>query len=246
MRQTPAAGAFSGFRAGSRATAVPNAFFATLLPQIDGPAELIISCYIFFALGRQRGFPRVVSERSLAAEAPLMRTLARLAGDPAAALRQGLDAAVARGTLLCVQQPADANAGPFYLLNTDSARRLLERSATVVLSAQQPEQEEAVEQEPGKIYALYEENIGPIAPLLFDELSEAAVLYPASWIEAAFREAIARNKRNWRYIARILERWKLEGPNYETSGGPAAAGVGSGGRSLAGRYRHLVHRAPDS
>ena len=31
-----------------------------------------------------------------------------------------------------------------------------------------------------------------------DELREAENLYPASWIEDAFREAVEQNKRSWR------------------------------------------------
>jgi DnaD/phage-associated family protein len=58
---------------------------------------------------------------------------------------------------------------------------------------------------------LYEQNIGPLTPLLAEELMEAEDTYPVSWIEDAFREAVELNKRSWRYIQRILERWAAEG-----------------------------------
>jgi DnaD/phage-associated family protein len=47
--------------------------------------------------------------------------------------------------------------------------------------------------------------------MIADELKEAEELYPSTWIEEAFREAVSQNKRTWRYIARILERWEREG-----------------------------------
>ena len=42
-------------------------------------------------------------------------------------------------------------------------------------------------------------------------LKEAEELYPSAWIEDAFLEAVSHNKRSWRYIARILERWERDG-----------------------------------
>jgi DnaD/phage-associated family protein len=47
--------------------------------------------------------------------------------------------------------------------------------------------------------------------MIADELREAEELYPLEWLEDAFREAVGQNKRSWRYIARILERWEREG-----------------------------------
>ena len=50
-----------------------------------------------------------------------------------------------------------------------------------------------------------------LSPIIADELRKAEQLYPATWIEKAFKEAVSRNRRNWRYIRRILERWELDG-----------------------------------
>jgi DnaD/phage-associated family protein len=91
------------------------------------------------------------------------------------------------------------------------------------------------------VFALYEENIGTIGPLIADELKDAETRYPGEWIEAAFREAISLNKRSWSYIAAILRRWEAEGPDYEKAGRDTEGDEGRR-RSLAGRYRHLVRR----
>src|SRR5207253_10323401 len=61
------------------------------------------------------------------------------------------------------------------------------------------------------IYALYEQNIGLLTPILAERLQDAESRYPVEWIEDAFSEAVLNNKRNWRYIERILERWAAEG-----------------------------------
>jgi DnaD/phage-associated family protein len=58
---------------------------------------------------------------------------------------------------------------------------------------------------------MYEQNIGMLTPMIAEELRQAEKLYPADWINDAIREAVSLNKRNWRYITRILERWSSEG-----------------------------------
>jgi len=61
------------------------------------------------------------------------------------------------------------------------------------------------------IFVLYEQNIGLLTPMIGSQLEDAADHYPADWIEAAFSEAVQRNKRNWKYISAILRRWETEG-----------------------------------
>jgi DnaD/phage-associated family protein len=61
------------------------------------------------------------------------------------------------------------------------------------------------------IFVLYEQNIGLLTPMIADELRDAEKTYPAEWIEDAMQEAVHLNKRSWRYVRRILERWRVEG-----------------------------------
>lgn len=61
------------------------------------------------------------------------------------------------------------------------------------------------------IFSLYEQSIGMLAPIMVEELKLAEQTYSFNWIEDAFKEAIRLNKRNWKYINAILERWGREG-----------------------------------
>lgn len=243
--------AFPGFPAGARATVIPSLFFAAVLPEIDDPAELVVSCYLFYALGRRQGSPRVITFEELAAETPLRRSLRRLGdstepGAIEAALRRGLEAAVARGTVLHARavhaRRSEAGSGParadVYLVHTEQAREAIASGRLAGLELA-PAPEPLPDVPPPSIYALYEENIGTIAPLVAEELREAEATYSPVWILAAFKEAAAMNKRNWRYVARILERWRAEGRTDATTGRdlPAAAR-----RDLEGRYRGMVRR----
>lgn len=69
------------------------------------------------------------------------------------------------------------------------------------------------EPEPQKanIFRLYEENIGPLTPLLAARLKDAEKDYLPTWIEYAVSEAVTHNKRSWDYIDAILRRIKTEG-----------------------------------
>ncbi len=61
------------------------------------------------------------------------------------------------------------------------------------------------------IYRMYEDLCGTLTPWVAAELEEAEAAYPLEWLEAAFKEAALQNVRRWRYVARILECWRLEG-----------------------------------
>ena len=237
---------FTGFANSAAGTVIPNAFFSRVLPEISDPAELVVSAYVFFALGLRRRQPRFVTLRELEADAGLARALASLCQSedrsPLAhesgrgevgegPLRRGLDLAVARGTLVRATLPrptltptmdrpqglslrGGTDAEALYTTNMPANVRGLERLAAEGVSIEEPRP--AAEREPApNIFALYEANIGSITPLLVDELREAEERYPPEWIEAAFREAVELNKRSWRYVRAILQRWETEGRGHE-------------------------------
>ncbi len=61
------------------------------------------------------------------------------------------------------------------------------------------------------IFAVFEENISPLTPIIAEELKKAKSEYPESMIKKAIIESAKNNARSWRYISRILERWQGEG-----------------------------------
>jgi DNA replication protein len=217
----------TGFPNSAAGTVIPNAFFSRVLPEISDPAELAVSAYVFFALGLRRRQPRFVTLRELEADAGLARALANLCGSedrsPLAHesgrreggeghLRRGLDLAVQRGTLVqaILREPQDERRDELYTTNMPANVRGLERLAAEGVRIEEPPPPAERETAPN-IFALYEANIGSITPLIVDDLREAEVQFPPEWIEAAFREAAELNKRSWRYVRAILQRWETEG-----------------------------------
>ena len=227
---------FAGFPAGGRATTIPSVFFSQVLPYIEDDAELRVTLYVFYALGRRKGYPRFVTLNELRAESPLMATLGQ--DGESERLEAGLALAIERGTLLSLDIEHDGRQERMYLLNTPSGRRAVEqlRDGRIELGRVLPPVQEAPLLERANIYQLYEENIGPLSPIVAQELHEAEELYPLEWIEEALNEAALQNKRSWKYAGAILQRWATEGRKRETAG--RDPGEGNSARAqLLRRYR---------
>jgi DNA replication protein len=217
----PSGQRFAGFPAGGRATVIPSTFFSELLPRIEDPDELRVTLYAFYALGRRKGYPRFVTRTELLAEAPLLASLGD-GGEPLAheRLARGLLLSVERGTLLAVEVEHDGRVDCLYFLNTPSDRRAVDliRRGDLDFGRPLPSPSGAPSSDRANVFRLYEENIGALTPLVAEELKEAERLYPFEWLEEAFSEAAMLNKRSWRYVSRILQRWATEGRKHETPG----------------------------
>jgi DNA replication protein len=216
----PHDGEFRGFQPGSRATVIPSSFFTEVLPGIEDEAELRVTLYLFYALGRRKGYPRFVTATELQALPPLAESLAPLDGEIADNLARGLELAIERGAFLSVSVERDGGSETLYFLNTPGDRRAAERvrAGMTGLGRALPDRSEPPAPARDNVFQLYEENIGPLTPLVAEELREAERLYPYEWMEEAMKEAALLNKRSWRYVSRILERWALEGRQIEKAG----------------------------
>jgi DnaD/phage-associated family protein len=205
---------FSGFDKGTLFTPVPNPLFGPLLEQIQDLAELKVTLRGLWMLHRQRQWPHAVSAGAFLSDTALLRGLRGFGQEPTEEIRRGLQLAVARGTFLLHRPKEERGAEPVYLLNNHAGRSALARMRHDSSVSPQYTPETMPEEppaEPLNIFALYENNIGTISPLLVDQLTEAEEDYPWTWINQAFQIAVAENKRSWRYIAGILRRWAAEG-----------------------------------
>lgn len=226
---------FPGFPAKLSFTPLPNLFFTRLLPQIGSLAELKLILHIFWRLYQKRGAPKFVTYKELTSDKTLMEGIE--GSSPAEVLDSALESAEKRGVLLHLALEKEGESQKLYFINNEDSRRDIAKlqSGELSLSAL-PQPLPHIKEEKPNIFALYEQNIGLLGPMIAEELKEAEKLYPASWIEEAFKEAVSLNKRSWRYIARILERWSTEGKE----SGEFRRDFKKKGYSRKGRYGHLV------
>jgi len=199
---------FSGFPSGKvRVIDLPSSVFSELVPLIDDLAELKVTLHILWRLRQQRGAMCYLRYDDLASDDVLLASLRQVSEkrNPTSMIRTALNRAVERGTLLRIEPPKEANSAALYFANTPKGRAAVE----AISQGAWPEEIEAAARP--NIFTLYEQNIGLLTPLIAEELREAEQTYPTSWIEDAFREAVKLNKRSWKYIHAILERWSTEG-----------------------------------
>jgi DNA replication protein len=189
---------------------LPDSFFTQAMPKIQDLAELKIVLYVSYLILRKQERPYFVTYKEL-----LSHKLMAAMGEEV--LRQALSSAVEHGTLLHSTLNINGVLEDVYSLTADS------RQPPTV-----------------NVFALYEQNIGMITPMIAEELKEAEKLYPPQWIEEAFKEAVTLNKRSWKYIARILERWASEGKDSGEYRGNIKKGVPD--KYIKGKYGHLVKR----
>jgi DnaD/phage-associated family protein len=208
---------FKGFPGGKvRLTRIPAQFFSELLPQIDHLGELKVTLYTLGCLDRMEGSFRYLRYSDYARDERLMQGLG---AEPTQALAEALQRAAGRGTLLMAEIPGEAGAEAYYFLNTPRGRAAIEAiKKGNWRPTGDPQLPIALDLDRPNIFQLYEDNIGPLTPLIADTLKEAEQTYRSEWIEDAIRIAVENNVRRWRYIQAILESWQKEGRNEQNRG----------------------------
>lgn len=232
---------FKGFSPGKhRQVVIPAQFFSDLLPLIDTVAELHLTLFCFRAVQQKAGEFRFLRYADFREDEALMNGLIQAdpAADPDNLLDDALEACCVRGTLLCADVTLAQELETLYFLNTERGRSAVEQ---IGMGNWQPGADEVsieILPERPNIYSLYEQNIGALTAYIADELKDAEADYSAAWVAEAIRLSVEENKRNWRYIRAILQRWKKEGkPNDEIT---ERDSLSDGQRYASGKYADFI------
>ena len=211
---------YKGFPRKVRYVPVPAPLLESLLEEIDDLAELKCTLRVIAMLHVKKGHPRFVTLGELQADRTLTRSLGQDGHSASQSIEQGMAKAVRRGTIAVASVEESGLRQQLFTLNTEVNRTTLEKIAEGATQVSPlPVSEPWVEPEDTpNIFALYEQNVGMLSPMIADELREAEELYPVEWISEAIGEAVGLNKRSWRYISRILERWEHEGRGHGKPG----------------------------
>ncbi len=188
-------GTFKGFGEQENPIPIPDSFFDQVLAQVGSLDELKVILMALWVTARMEGPVRALRGSDFSPDE---------IGLTPAEIAAGLEKAASHGVLLT----SGAGAAMRYFLNSPRGRAALsglaaggklgETAMTGPLA--QP-----------NVFRLYEENIGPLTPLIADALKGAEQDYPEAWIAEAIELAVSNNKRSWAYCEAILKRWKEEG-----------------------------------
>lgn len=158
-----------------------------------------------------------ISERAFGSH-PLVAEAGLIAGTPTAEPNWPWDAVDAAAMIgLVLRFTAQANGIEVGWLTLNTERHVAQISDLAAGTGVPPESywidatPPVIQFDRPTVFRMYEQNIGPLTPLIAQQLIRATTAYPISWIEDAIGEAVAYNRRNWRYIARILENRAADG-----------------------------------
>ncbi len=212
-------GPFSGFPGIAQATAIPNVFFAVVLPHLQETGDLLAFLWVSRLTQEMRGVPAFVTADQVWLAQGARQSFEQLAGGRAG-LDRGLETCATVGALLGLRLAGPGGEETVFFVNNPASRRAVGRARAGELRLKPETVAVAIPAEPRPgIFRLYEENVGTITPLVGERLLEAVEIYPQQWIEEAFRTAAELNVRNWKYIERILKRWSEEGRGDERAEG---------------------------
>lgn len=194
---------------------LPGEFFDDVLPAISDLAELKAVLSVA-RLAAESHRPGARLSRLLAPD--VLRVLApEPSPEPAERrLQRTLDRAVANGSLLRLTLREPDHEEQYYLPASSRSRDLIERLGVredIALQQLDITGEAEISLYRPNVFSLFEQHIGPLTPLVAEQLRDAERSYPRAWIEEAILEAVHYNKRTWRYVESILVQW-------ETAGGP--------------------------
>ncbi len=219
---------------------LPAEVFSRLLPAIDDLAELKLTLVALSTLRQKEGDKRYLRHQELLGNADLMRGLAAVDADTDAReiLEAALERALNRGALLSAQIETGGEPRRLYFINDERGSELQRQAQSGQWRPAVADEIEVLPPRP-TLFAVYEENIGVLTPMLAEAINEAQASYPRDWIEDAIRYAVERNARSWRYISKVLEAWQQEGRSRETSGR-----LPRGPRSYtAGKRKHVIRNS---
>jgi DnaD/phage-associated family protein len=158
---------------------------------------LKVTLFFLWQVQHMEGPYRALTRADFAGEA-----LGLSAGEVAA----GLEKAARRGSILELEYEAQV----LYFLNSPRGRAAAEAFAEGRWHESGKHISTPAVERPN-LFKLYEENIGPLTPMIADMLKDAEETYSQEWVAEALEIAVKKNIRNWKYVEAILKRWKEKG-----------------------------------
>ena len=206
---------FAGFPEGKvTLTQIPDLFIKFAIANINDIDELKLLLYVFWRLTHSEGNFRYLTYEDFRQDAQLLNSNILTENIPEINLNKAIKLAVDHKVLLEGVYISEEKEVKIYFLNSSKGRAAIKaiKAGKWKQNDLKTNSLEPVIERPN-IYKLYEENIGPLSPIISDSLKDAEENYPESWINDAIKIATERNKRNWQYIQAILKRWQEEGKN---------------------------------
>jgi DNA replication protein len=203
---------FTGFEDNEKhSTRIPDQFFSDLLPCIQNINDLKLILYLLWSAFTQGDYGTAFSVEDILFDEQFIKGLSIKEDEVKSLIKKSFEELAKANILIKVFDAAGEET--CYFINSPRGRAAanLMRSGSLFQSEKYPKA--TLDVIKPNIFRLYEENIGPLTPLIADSLRDAQQTYPEEWIKEAIQIAVSNNVRRWNYIDRILSRWQEEGRN---------------------------------
>ncbi len=198
---------FEGFNVSEDAlTSIPADFFRTVMPALQDANLIKLCLYVLWKADMVGDYQISFTVEDLLLDKIFIDGLTGGTNDQFSLVNALLQQAVENHILL--EWHSDQQKISKYFINCAAGQAARDQASMGARSSQI-----TLDQIKPNIYKIYEENIGPLTPMIADTLRDAEGTYPAQWIKEAIEIAVENNVRRWRYVESILDRWKKEGRN---------------------------------
>jgi DnaD/phage-associated family protein len=201
---------FAGFQDNKKDfTGIPDQFFRELLQSIQDINEMKLVLYLLWSAYTQGDFSLAFSPKEILLDNHFIQGLGASEKGSELLVTDLLNKLARDNVIIRVEENRNGNSS--YYINSPRGRAAAElmQPGSLLKSNYQPKA--TLNSIKPNIFKLYEDNIGPLTPIIADTLKDALDTYPLEWIEEAIEIAVANNVRRWNYIKRILSRWQEEG-----------------------------------
>lgn len=197
-----------GFSDKTKYLGLPVTIFSEIIEKIENITDFKILLRLIYLTQTKKGKFQFCTIDELLADRILMRTLQKTypQSDKKEIIEKSFNQLIKLELIIKISQKSDNEKA--YFLNTKFNRSVVNKFSNHSMEKLDPwEGDEFV----SNIFALYEQNISTLTPIIAEKLREAEENYPPDWIHEAFTEAVKNNKRNWAYISSILTKWNIQG-----------------------------------
>ncbi|MBC62886.1 MAG: hypothetical protein CL746_00945 [Chloroflexi bacterium] len=191
----------------------PAPLFSTYLEKYDSLEELKILLKIIHSLYLKKDFPAFLHIDELLSDPAIIKIYKN--DNLKQNLNESLSELEKKGIILIIN---DKEKNIRIFLNTEQVRNHIAREGIekdFSYNKLDSNFSDFTSQNNNPVINLYENNIGYITPIIYENIHDALKEYDEKDILDAIKIATENNVKNWKYIKTILERWTTEGKERE-------------------------------
>jgi DnaD/phage-associated family protein len=188
---------------------IPESFISEHLSKINDPDLFKLLLYIFWRFDKEKSQVKYITIESIIKDLAFSEFFGKSSNEIKIRILELLTKAIEQAILIICPNPEQAKID-LYFYNSIRNQEIIELIKSGDLRIENLQNISLASIKPN-VFKIYEENIGPLTPMIAETLEDASNNFPINWINEAIQIAVENNVRRWKYIQAILDRWQEEG-----------------------------------